>query len=231
MNLPSRIRLINNPLTVLRDLAQCQDCPRLTDFRHQVAQDHPHYHNAPVAPWGDPDAAVLIVGLAPGKHGANASGYPFTGDASGVLLFKVLHRVGFCSHDHPDPLAPDFRLNGCRITNAVKCLPPGNKPSTREIQNCARYLDAELGLLKAGGVVIALGRIAHSAVVSALRLRQKDYIFGHASEHLLEGEIYLLNSYHCSRYNVQTRRINEDMLYRVFQRAAHLRRDQSRPHG
>ena len=186
--------------------------------------DHPQYHNQPVAPWGAADAHLLIVGLAPGKHGANATGYPFTGDASGELLFRVLHRTGFSSHSRPAPVDTTFRLNGCRITNAVKCLPPGNKPAGDEIRQCGDYLLRELQSMVEPGVIVALGRLAHGAIIRTLGLRQVDFPFAHGMHHNLDNSVTLLDSYHCSRYNTQTGRLTESMLFEVFRRAADLAR-------
>lgn len=197
----------------------CSRCPRLVDFLAGVRARHVEYHAAPVPPFGDPEARFLIVGLAPGMHGANASGRPFTGDHAGILLYRMLYEMGFGSA--PESVSRDdgLTLRDCRITNAVKCLPPENKPLTREIQACNDYLARELALLAAGSVVLALGTIAHNAVLRALGLRQSAHRFGHGHEHVLECGLVLVDSYHCSRYNTQTGRLTEPMFRAVFEQA------------
>ncbi len=201
---------------------ECRRCPRLADFLDQVGRQYPDYHARPVPSFGDPAARLLVVGLAPGMHGANASGRPFTGDHAGILLYATLHRHGFATA--PESLSRDdgLELPDCRITNAVKCLPPQNKPVGSEINTCRSYLEVELQQLADGGVIVALGSIAHKSVVAALRLKQKDVPFAHAGEHALERRITLLDSYHCSRYNTQTRRLTEPMFDAVFARAREL---------
>ncbi len=200
----------------------CRRCPRLAGFLDEVRTEHPDYHCAPVPPFGPETARLLIVGLAPGKHGANASGRPFTGDHAGILLYRTLHTHGFASRPVSEHAADGLRLQDCRITNAVKCLPPQNKPTTAEIRACNAYLAQELGMLPSGGVVLALGSIAHNAVLRALGLKQSAARFAHAAEHDLPGELMLLDSYHCSRYNTQTRRLTEEMFDAVFARARAL---------
>ena len=183
---------------------------------------HPDYHNAPVAPFGDPGARLLIVGLAPGRHGANASGRPFTGDFAGILLYRTLHGAGLSTR--PESVSRDdgLTLVNCRITNAVKCLPPENKPTTAEVNTCNDFLAAELANVPAGGVVLALGGIAHRAVLRALQLKLVAHPFGHGQEYGLPAQRTLVDSYHCSRYNTQTRRLTEEMFHAVVQRAAAL---------
>ncbi|MDX5332781.1 MAG: uracil-DNA glycosylase [Gammaproteobacteria bacterium] len=196
----------------------CRRCPRLAGFLHDVQVRHPDYHCAPVAPFGDARARLLIVGLAPGMHGANATGRPFTGDYAGILLYDTLHRFGFGSTPESRAADDGLRLTDCRITNAVKCLPPENKPTTAEIRACNDYLAAELDTLATGSVVLALGTIAHNAVLRAQGLKQGSYRFGHGAEHALPNGLLLVDSYHCSRYNTQTRRLTEDMFHAVFAR-------------
>ena len=200
----------------------CRRCPRLAGFLDQVKRQHPEYHARPVAPFGDPDARLLIVGLAPGMHGANASGRPFTGDFAGILLYQTLHRYGFASR--PESLAADdgLVLERCRITNAVKCLPPGNKPLGDEIRQCNGFLTRELEGLPERSVVLALGTIAHNAVLRARGLKQSHYRFGHDRLHPLPDGLQLIDSYHCSRYNTQTRRLTPQMFRQVFKRARQL---------
>jgi uracil-DNA glycosylase family 4 len=200
----------------------CRRCPRLADFLDVVRQDNPGYHCAPVAPFGDPAPQLLVVGLAPGMHGANATGRPFTGDYAGVLLYQTLHKFGFASE--PVSLSADdgLRLQGCRITNAVKCLPPQNKPIGSEVNQCRDFLAAELAALQDHAVIIALGTVAHKSVVAGLGLRQVEFPFAHAAVHSLPRGVTLLDSYHCSRYNTQTRRLTVEMFEEVFATARRL---------
>ena len=203
-------------------MLNCRDCPRLSEFLDQLQQQYPGYHNRPVAPFGAEDARLLIVGLAPGMHGANASGRPFTGDHAGILLYRTLHEYGFASAAESLSADDGLELIDCRITNAVKCLPPQNKPVGSEVRNCNKYLRQELAGLDKGSIVVALGGIAHKAVISALELKQVAHPFAHAAEHSLPREMLLIDSYHCSRYNTQTRRLTEPMFRQVFARARDL---------
>ena len=200
----------------------CRRCERLAGHLEGVRAAHPGYHAAPVPSFGDPRARLLVVGLAPGLHGANASGRPFTGDHAGILLYATLHQYGFA--DRPESRAADdgLELRDCRITNAVRCLPPANKPLPAEVRLCNPYLAAELARLPSGGVLVALGRVAHGAVLRALGLTQSGYAFAHGAEHGLPAGLTLLDSYHCSRYNTQTRRLTEPMFHAVFERARGL---------
>lgn len=200
----------------------CRDCPRLAAFLDTVREKHPDYHCKPVAPFGDATARFLIVGLAPGMHGANRTGRPFTGDHAGYLLYETLHAFGFSTQAEAIAVDDGLELIGCRITNAVKCLPPDNKPVGAEINTCNAYLSNELALLPENSVLLALGGIAHRAIVRALSLRQADFSFGHAAEHELASGLLLLDSYHCSRYNTNTRRLTEEMFRSVFARAKEL---------
>jgi uracil-DNA glycosylase family 4 len=193
----------------------CRACPRLSEFLDEVKGRYPDYYCGPVPPFGAPDARFLIVGLAPGMHGANRSGRPFTGDHAGILLYQMLHKYGFGSRDYSESVDDGLELIDCRITNAVKCLPPDNKPVGAEINTCNAFLANELKLLPTGAVVVALGGIAHRAIVKAMGLRQADYKFGHAALHDL-GHFRVLDSYHCSRYNTNTRRLTEEMFDAVF---------------
>ena len=200
-------------------LPQCSRCPRLVAHRHALRARFPAYHNAPVLAWGEPRPALLIVGLAPGLHGANASGYPFVGDAAGGLLLDTLAGAGFAV---PTARRPGWRLVGCRITNAVKCLPPGNRPLAAEVNACNDWLRAELAALPPGALLLALGTVAHRAVLRALVLRQRAHPFAHGALHALPQGLRLLDSYHCSRYNVHTGRLTPAMLAEVVQRARAL---------
>lgn len=194
----------------------CTLCPRLAAHLALVRAEHPDYHGRPVPPFGAPDARLLIVGLAPGMHGANRTGRPFTGDYAGLLLYETLHRYGFASQ--PDGLAPDdgLVLRDCRITNAVKCLPPQNKPTPAEVRTCNVYLEQEIAGLRRGSCVLALGRIAHEAVLRATGLKASERAFAHGARHELPRGLALFDSYHCSRYNTQTRRLTPDMFRDVL---------------
>ncbi len=200
----------------------CRLCPRLSGFLDEVGQQYPDYHARPVPAFGDPLARLLIVGLAPGMHGANATGRPFTGDFAGILLYQTLFDAGFSNQPESTHVDDGLQLRNCRITNAVKCLPPQNKPVGAEIRMCNTYLQGELPAGGADRVVLALGRIAHESVLRAYGLRLRDYPFGHAAEHRLPNACTLLDSYHCSRYNTQTRRLTTAMFQDVFQRAREL---------
>ena len=200
----------------------CRRCPRLAAFLEEGKARHPTYHCAPVAPFGDEYPRLLVVGLAPGFHGANASGRPFTGDYAGVLLYATLHEFGWATA--PESVSRDdgLRLLGCRITNAVKCVPPANKPTPAEIATCNAFLAAELRALGPHAVVLALGAIAHGAVLRAHGLKASAHRFGHAAEHVLPNGRVLVDSYHCSRYNTQTRRLTGEMFRAVVGRASKL---------
>lgn len=194
----------------------CRACPRLATFLDETRAQFPDYFCRPVPPFGDPAARLLIVGLAPGMHGANRTGRPFTGDHAGILLYETLHRFGFASEPVSVSADDNLRLINCRITNAVKCLPPANKPETAEIARCNDFLRAELQALAPGTVVLALGLIAHNAVLRALGLKAGAYSFAHARRHTLSGGLTLFDSYHCSRYNTQTRRLTPEAFAAVF---------------
>ncbi|MFT4564461.1 MAG: uracil-DNA glycosylase family 4 [Gammaproteobacteria bacterium] len=159
---------------------------------------------------------MLVVGLAPGMHGANATGRPFTGDHAGILLYETLFAHGLTNQPTGNRADDGLRLINCRITNAVKCLPPANKPTTQEITECNAFLAADLALLPRPGVIVALGRVAHTAVLKALQRRQSEYPFGHANRHPLDEQLWLVDSYHCSRYNTQTNRLTAEMFSQVF---------------
>jgi uracil-DNA glycosylase len=195
---------------------ECRLCPRLAAHLAEIRTSYPDYHARPVAPFGAKRPRLLIVGLAPGMHGANRTGRPFTGDYAGLLLYETLHRHGYANQ--PNGAEPDdgLELAGCRITNAVKCLPPQNKPNPDEIRQCNGYLKAEIQALPRPGVILALGSIAHRAVLNALELRLASYPFGHGARHVVAADLVLFDSYHCSRYNTQTRRLTPQMFDDVF---------------
>ena len=202
----------------------CRDCPRLASFLDTVKKEHPEYHARPVAPFGDFDARLLVVGLAPGMHGANRTGRPFTGDYAGILLYETLHRHGLASKPESISADDDLRLIDCRITNAVKCLPPQNKPKTDEIRQCNHYLLNEIRqMLPDGGVILALGKIAHDGVIRAMNEKLSAFKFRHGAVHELPG-FCMVDSYHASRYNTQTKRLTEKMFDDVVRKAKDLAR-------
>ena len=198
----------------------CRRCSRLADFLNSVRSIHPDYHALPVDSFGEPGSRFLIVGLAPGMHGANRTGRPFTGDFAGNLLYGSLYKFGFATS--ADPLNgqgdanPLLKLQNCRITNAVRCLPPQNKPEPGEVKTCNGYVAEELAILPKGSAVLALGTVAHQAVLVALQLRKSEFAFGHGARHDLPGELTLFDSYHCSRYNTQTKRLTTAMFEAVI---------------
>jgi len=181
----------------------CRKCPRLVKYRRDNKKTYPDFHNGPVMTWGAVDAPLLIIGLAPGLKGANRTGKPFTGDASGDLLFECLIRAGLASEQ-----AGEIKLAGCAITNAIACVPPQNQPTGAEASNCRPYLGAKL---TAERTVLALGKLAHESVLRALAARVADHPFAHAAVTKVDP-IRLVSSYHPSRYNVATKRINAEML-------------------
>jgi len=194
----------------------CRRCPRLAGFLDQVGRDYPDYHARPVPSFGDPQARLLIVGLAPGMHGANATGRPFTGDHAGILLYQTLYDFGFATAPVSLNASDALQLNDCRITNAVRCLPPANKPETAEVNNCNAFLAGELAGARPPELVLALGTIAHRAVLRARKLKLSAYPFAHGAQHDLPGALRLVDSYHCSRYNTQTRRLTATMFQGLF---------------
>jgi uracil-DNA glycosylase family 4 len=199
----------------------CRRCSRLARFLERVHAEHPSYHCRPVPPFGATDASLVIVGLAPGMHGANATGRPFTGDYAGELLYATLHKFGFATRPRSVSAGDGLRLVDARITNAVKCLPPENRPLPAEVHNCNAYLKAELATLPDGASILALGHVAHSASLRALGLPTRQHKFAHGAVHMLDRDIALFDSYHCSRYNTNTRRMTPAMFERVFAAIAH----------
>ncbi len=202
--------------------SSCRRCPRLASFLDTVRSEAPDYVCRPVPPFGDPNARLLIVGLAPGKHGANRTGRPFTGDHAGILLYATLHKYGFATAAVSTAANDSLALLDARITNAVKCLPPENKPLPIEIKTCNGFLRAELEQSPSVRAILALGAIAHEAVLRACGLRAAAHRFAHAAEHALPRQRVLLDSYHCSRYNTQTRRLTTAMFEAVVGRARDL---------
>jgi uracil-DNA glycosylase len=202
----------------------CVACPRLASHLSNVRDMYPTYYARPVPPFGDARARLIVIGLAPGMHGANRSGRPFTGDHAGILLYETLHRHGFADRPVSKHARDGLKLKNCRITNAVKCLPPANKPLPAEIATCNRYLAAELDALADGTVLLALGSIAHGAVLRALGCRLSAHAFAHGAEHRLPRGLRMVDSYHCSRYNTNTRRLTPAMFHQAVGRATALAR-------
>jgi len=202
--------------------ATCRRCPRLAAFLDAVHLEQPNYYCRPVPFFGDPNARLLIVGLAPGMHGANRTGRPFTGDHAGILLYATLHKFGLASGPVSRAADDGLQLIDTRITNSVKCLPPENKPLPLEIKVCNDFLRVELEESRSVRAILALGTIAHAAVLRASGLRSAAHRFAHAAEHALSGDRVLLDSYHCSRYNTQTRRLTTPMFEDVVARAREL---------
>jgi uracil-DNA glycosylase len=198
----------------------CRDCPRLAQFLDRVGAEHPDYHARPVAPFGPRRAELLVVGLAPGMHGANRTGRPFTGDHAGILLYRTLHKFGFASGPGSGDPGDGLRLIGCRVTNAVKCLPPQNKPLPEEVRRCNRHLAAEIAAVRPRAI-LALGAIAHRAVLAALGGKASRDVFAHHAVHALPGAT-LFDSYHCSRYNTNTKRLTGAMFEAVVRDIANF---------
>ncbi|SJM93087.1 Uracil-DNA glycosylase superfamily [Crenothrix polyspora] len=201
---------------------ECTQCDRLADFLCDVKQQHPSYHARPVAPFGDPNAQLLIVGLAPGMHGANATGRPFTGDYAGLLLYETLYEFGYSNQILSESLHDGLALKNCRITNAVKCLPPQNKPTGAEINQCNHFLATELNALPKPAVILALGTVAHQAVLKGYQRKAASATFGHNAQHSLDHGRFLVDSYHTSRYNMNTKRLTKDMFTEVFRTIGRL---------
>lgn len=225
---PSRNGLIQRGDVSLTPISSfdpdCTACPRLARFLARVRSDHPGYHARPVPSFGDPRADLLVVGLAPGMHGANRTGRPFTGDFAGVLLYRTLYKFGFANHAGSADPADGLKLKRCRVTNAVKCLPPENKPAVDEVRRCNHFLAAEFAEV-APRALLALGAVAHRAVLMACGLKPSAFAFSHGAVHDLPAHaspgrgaerLRIFDSYHCSRYNTQTRRLTEDMFEAVI---------------
>jgi uracil-DNA glycosylase len=194
----------------------CPLCPRLVDFRTKTRADFPDWHNAPVSSFGDIGGRLLIVGLAPGMRGANRTARPFTGDWAGDLLYQTLDRFGFSQGSYDSRPDDGLTLKDCRITNAVRCVPPENKPVGAEVRACAPFLLAEIEAMKNLEIMLSLGGLAHGAVLTVLGFKKSAFKFGHQAMHPLPGRPMLANSYHCSRYNTNTGRLTETMFEDVF---------------
>ena len=194
----------------------CRRCPRLHAFLEGHRAAHPDWHNAPVPSFGDLDAALLIVGLAPGLKGANLTGRPFTGDYAGDLLYATLLKMGLAQGNYDKRADDGLKLVNCRITNAVRCVPPQNKPVGAEINACRPFLVDEMAAMPNLRVILALGGLAHGEVLAARGERKSAWKFGHAASHALPGDVLLTDSYHCSRYNTNTGRLTVEMFDDVF---------------
>ena len=230
----------HGPLPFAEAPSRCRRCPRLVGLRKSLRREYPDWWNAPVPAFGDPDAWLAIVGLAPGKEGANRTGRPFTGDASGEMLFATLTKFGFVDGAFANDPGDGIALKGAIILNAVKCLPPGNKPTAAEISNCRPYIAKALVSLPKLRIILALGKVAHDsivrlsgsrladykfahgAVLTALGQRKSAFAFGHGALHALPGGLLLADSYHCSRYNVNTRLLTVTMFEDVFAQAVYI---------
>lgn len=206
-------------MTLLDPPPDCPLCPRLAAFRAEQRAAHPDWFNAPVPVFGDPQAWLAIVGLAPGMQGANRTGRPFTGDFAGVLLYETLLKHGLATGQYQARPDDGLALTGAVIINAVRCLPPQNKPTPEEIRTCRQFLVPPLEALPQLKVVVALGQIAHQSAVKALGGRLPKARFAHLAEHALPSGLTLIDSYHCSRYNQNTRRLTPEMFDAVFARA------------
>ncbi|MBL1234645.1 MAG: uracil-DNA glycosylase [Rhodobiaceae bacterium] len=197
----------------------CPLCPRLVDFRTDNQTAHPDWFNAPVPSFGADSAKLLVMGLAPGLQGANRTGRPFTGDWAGDLLYPTLLKFGFAKGTYDARPDDGLELIDCMISNAVRCVPPQNKPIGAEMKACRPFLDARISALPNLKVIIALGRIAHENTLTVLNLKKSAHKFGHNSVHTVSEGLVIIDSYHCSRYNTNTGRLTEAMFHDVFANA------------
>jgi len=200
----------------------CTRCPRLAEYLAEAHGKYPEYWCRPVPSFGDPEPRIVLAGLAPGMHGANRTARPFTGDHAGILLYETLYQLGLATQAQSVSADDPLRLVNTRIVNAVKCAPPDNKPTPDEIRRCNEYMKVELARLSSARVYVALGHVAHDAVLMANDLKKASFPFAHAREHRLGEARYLVDSYHCSRYNTQTRRLTAAMFKAVLARACEL---------
>ncbi len=212
-----------SPIPSTEPPRDCPRCPRLVALRRDLQAEHPDWWNAPVNAFGDPDAWLAIVGLAPGKHGANRTGRPFTGDYAGDLLFATLAKFGLSTGTYQGMPEDDVALDGAIVINAVKCLPPQNKPTPEDIRTCRPFLEGQAAALPNARIFIALGQIAHQSAVTILGGRLPKARFAHLAEHRVPDGRILIDSYHCSRYNQNTGRLTAEMFEAVFARALEIR--------
>lgn len=218
-----------SPVPDLEAPRDCPLCPRLVGFREALREEHPGWWNAPVPHFGDPQAWLLLCGLAPGKQGANRTGRPFTGDYAGLLLYQTLLKFGLAEGAFAERPDDGLRLKGVAVVNSVKCVPPQNKPLPEEIETCSRaYFRPALAALPRARILVALGQIAHGAAVRAAGGRLAAFRFGHLAEHVLPDGRRLIDSYHCSRYNQNTGRLTAEMFEAVFARALAVREESAR---
>lgn len=197
----------------------CALCPRLHSFIQKNRKTFPDKHNAPVPSFGALESELLIVGLAPGLRGANFTGRPFTGDSAGDTLYHTLAQFGFMQGDYARHVKDGIVLKNCRITNAVRCVPPENKPTGKEISTCLNFLKDEIAAMPRLKVIVALGLVAHNAVLRVLGEKRTDCKFSHGAQHET-GTVTLIDSYHCSRYNMNTRRLTQEMFDDVFRQVS-----------
>ncbi len=214
---------ITSPVPQAEPPRDCPLCPRLVALRAQCRAEHPDWWNGPVSAFGDPKARIAIVGLAPGKHGANRTGRPFTGDYAGDLLFATLGACGLARGTYEGRVDDGLELVDIAILNAVKCLPPQNKPLPEEARTCRRFLEAGVAAMPRARIFVALGQIAHQSAVKVLGGKLPKARFGHLAEHRMPDGRILIDSYHCSRYNQNTGRLTAAMFEAVFARAVALR--------
>ncbi|GEB89376.1 uracil-DNA glycosylase [Zymomonas mobilis subsp. pomaceae] len=205
----------NSPL---RPDPDCPLCPRLADFRHALQLSHPAWFNAPVPPFGDPDPWLAIIGLAPGMRGANRTGRPFTGDFAGILLYETLIHFGLATGTYEEKIDDSLQLKGVSVLNAVRCLPPANKPTPLEITTCRPFLQATLQNFSHLKIILALGQIAHQTILRHFNIRLAEMPFKHGAEYPLPSGLRLIDSYHCSRYNQNTKRLTPDMFQAIFKK-------------
>jgi len=218
-----------SPIPETEPARDCPRCPRLVSFREGLRVEHPDWWNAPVNAFGDRQAWLAIVGLAPGKNGANRTGRPFTGDHAGELLFATLAKFGLSTGAYDVRPDDGLALFGAIIVNAVKCLPPQNRPTPEEIRTCRPFLESQAAVLHNARVFVALGQIAHGSAVKVLGGDLPRAKFGHLAEHAMPNGRVLIDSYHCSRYNTSTRRLTNEMFEAVFARAVEVNRSVGDP--
>lgn len=215
--------IVESPIAASEPPHDCRLCPRLAGLRDVLHVEQPDWWNAPVPAFGDPDAWLAIVGLAPGRQGANRTGRPFTGDYAGDVLFAALARFGLSEGEYAARIDDGVRLKGAIILNAIKCLPPENKPTPEEVRTCRPYLAKARAMLPNARVYIALGQVAHQSAVKVLGGRLPKARFAHLAEHRMPGGEVLIDSYHCSRYNMNTGWLTPEMLDAVIARAIALK--------
>lgn len=223
MLMPASSLVPPSPVPVAEPSRDCPICPRLVAFREELRKEFPDWWNAPVRAFGDPDAWLAIVGLAPGKHGANRTGRPFTGDFAGLLLYRTLAKYGLAQGVYDERIDDGLTLTGAVIVNSVRCLPPANKPLPDEIAACRPFYAKSIDALPKARIMVALGQIAHGSAVRTAGGKLSEYRFGHLAEHRLPDGRILIDSYHCSRYNQNTNRLTQPMFEQVFERALAVR--------